>query len=224
MAHIPLFINVKGKRVAVFGGGSVGERRARMFAEAGADVVVAAEEFSDGLRRMASKGLVKLVELKLPEGLGEAKRIIEWSWLVVVALGDQEAARLVAEEALRAGKLVNNAVDAGMGDVVVPFRATVWGDMQLAVTSLGRSGIAARTALEEAVRCLESREDLRRLYEALKAVKSELKARVPDAGERIKLYFEIAGDARFRELAVAGRLREALERALEIARASRRNP
>ncbi len=220
---MPLYIDVSGKTVVVFGGGSVGGRRARMFSEAGARVVVAAEWFSREVEDLASKGAVELVKLKLPDDLGKARELIDRAWLVVVALGDKEAARVVAEEALKRGKLVNNAIEANLGDVVVPFRAVVWSDLHIAVTSLGLTGIGARTALEEAVRFLESRKDLRNLYESLKLVKKTLKSKIPDVRVRIDLYFKIASDSEFQRLAKAGRVEEALERALTIAGLERVN-
>jgi precorrin-2 dehydrogenase/sirohydrochlorin ferrochelatase len=217
VGYIPLFIDFKGKRIVVFGGGSVGERRARMFAEAGAEVVVASEEFTEGLRRLAGEGRVRLVRLSLPRDLDKARSLIEESVLVVVALGDPEAASLVAEEALKAGRLVNNAVDASKGDVVVPFRATVWGRLHLAATSLGETGIGARRALEEAAAWLESRSDLRGYYEALSEFKRLAKSRVRDPRRRVELYFKVAGDPEFRRLAESGRVGDALKRALEVA-------
>ena len=215
MTHVPLYIDVSGKRVTVFGGGPVGERRARLFHEAGAEVVVAAAEFTPGLREL-SRGGVKLVELHLPRDRRRAVELIRSSWLVVVALSNPEAYRLVVEEARRAGVLLNNAVNSREGDVVVPYRAVLWDSIHLASTSLGETGVAARRVLEEVVALLEDRGDLRLLYRVMRRVKREMKSMVPDPRDRFRIHLKISGDQLFNKYIRMGDESKALRRAYEI--------
>ncbi|MCE4603061.1 MAG: hypothetical protein F7B18_07750 [Desulfurococcales archaeon] len=218
MTHLPLYIDVEGKRVTIFGGGLVGERRARLFLEHGAQVVVAAERFSRGLEDLASRGRVELVKLKIPGDEELARSLIRRSWLVVLAMSSVEANRIVAGIAMDEEVMVNNATSALEGDVIIPFRARVWEGIHLASTSLGEAGIAARRALEEAARYLESRKDLQALYHAMKTVKRIMKQEIPDPKRRFKLYFEIAEDPGFREAIERGDQGTAVERALKIIR------
>jgi len=48
--RIPLWVEASRLRVVIFGGGSVGTRRARLFASAGAKVRVVAKEVSPEIR------------------------------------------------------------------------------------------------------------------------------------------------------------------------------
>ncbi|MEB3860767.1 MAG: bifunctional precorrin-2 dehydrogenase/sirohydrochlorin ferrochelatase [Desulfurococcales archaeon] len=218
MTHLPLYIDVEGKRVTIFGGGMVGERRARLFLEHGAQVVVAAERFSKGLEELASRGRIELVRLRVPGDEDLARRLVRESWLVVLAMSSSEANRIIAGIAMDEGVMVNNATSAMEGDVIIPFRATVWGGIHLASTSLGEAGIAARRALEEAAKHLESRGDLETLYHAMRTVKRIMKQVIQDPKKRFKLYFEIAEDEEFKKAVEQGDQEAAVERALEIIR------
>ena len=53
----PLFVDFTGKKVVIFGGGAVGERKAAYFA--GADVTVVSREFSPGLEAMSGVRLIR---------------------------------------------------------------------------------------------------------------------------------------------------------------------
>ncbi|WP_460124518.1 precorrin-2 dehydrogenase/sirohydrochlorin ferrochelatase family protein [Stetteria hydrogenophila] len=219
MGWIPLYVNPEGFRVLVVGGGRVGEGRALLFSRAGARVKVAAMDFTEGLRAEAGRGSLELVRLRLPEDWGRLVELIEESDLVVVAVSDPGIARRVAEEALSRGKLVNNAVDYRLGNVVVPFRGSTSYGLHYAVTSLGRTGIAARAAAEKIRECLERDEELRALYYSMARLKEWLKANVPSPRKRMPIYFKVAGDEAYRRAVARGDAEEALRRALEVARA-----
>ncbi|ESQ23286.1 MAG: FAD binding domain [uncultured Acidilobus sp. MG] len=68
MTYLPLFIDLSGKRVVVFGGGSVGTRRALEFARAGAKVTVVADRFSQELEVAARGGALELIRALLSPG------------------------------------------------------------------------------------------------------------------------------------------------------------
>lgn len=214
--HMPLYIDVEGKRVAIFGAGMVGERRARLFLDHGARVTIAAKELGEEVREMAKRGLVEVVQLELPGDEDKARRLIRGSWLVVVATSSPEANRIITRIAREEGVMVNNATNSMEGDVIVPFTAKVWDRLHLAATSLGETGIGARTALEEAARCLEERKDLETLYRVMARVKRAMKEAISSPRERLRLYFEIAGDRGVREAVAQGDEEEAFQRAINL--------
>jgi len=161
---------------------------------------IASMDFSDVVKELASKDpRVKLVRLKVPEDLEVLRGLVRESNLVVVASSDPEANKVVARLSLEAGKLVNNATDARRGNVIVPFKATLYGGIHVAVTSLGEAGVAARRVLERIVETLARDVELETLYKVMSKVKRRLKREIKDPKARIKLYFAIANDELFRE-------------------------
>ncbi|MEM0339941.1 MAG: NAD(P)-dependent oxidoreductase [Acidilobaceae archaeon] len=213
MTFIPLYINLSGLRVLVVGGGYIGTRRAVFFKEAGARVTVAAKEFREELRR----GEFSLIELSLPEDMAKLEELVKTHDLVVVAVSDEELARKVSEMAMKMGKLVNNTVDYKQGNVIVPFRAVVKG-IGIAVTSFGASGMAARVALEKAVKVLSEDLEVRTILESFGRFKEQLRKAVRDPKLRMKIYLAIEEDATYCEYVKRGDVIKAYERALEVAR------
>ena len=216
MTYLPLFIDLSGKRVVVFGGGSVGTRRALEFARAGAKVTVVADRFSQELEVAARGGALELVRASLSPG-DDVTRYLRGALLAVIATSDQALNGYLARRARELGVLVNNATEASEGDVIFPFRAEPLQGLHIAVTTLGASGVAARWARDRASKCLSSDNELRTLLEAMSAFKRELKARVPDVRRRLELYFKVESDQVFRSLVASGDVEAALRRALEVA-------
>ncbi len=114
---IPLMHDFDGERVLVFGGGTVGARKARRFATEAAVVVVSptfdAEEYGDSELLRAAPA---------PEEVGDWLDRIEPA-LVVAATDDDELNRTIDEQADERGILRNRADTAGsrdVGSVVVP--------------------------------------------------------------------------------------------------------
>ncbi len=214
--YIPLYIDVEGLKVVVFGGGSVGYRRAKLFLEGGARVVIASKDFSDEVIKLAENNsnlqLVRVdanVDSRVVEGL------VREADMVVIAMNDLKASRRVATIAMEMGKLVNNATDAGMGNIIVPFHAEVNG-LYVAVTSLGKTGIAARRALEKIKAVLANDTELLALYNAMSRIKVFMKKTIKDPKDRLKLYFEIEDDVEFKRLVEAGDVEGAYRRGVEL--------
>ncbi|HOK57398.1 MAG TPA: bifunctional precorrin-2 dehydrogenase/sirohydrochlorin ferrochelatase [Methanothrix sp.] len=117
-SHVPLLIDLKGRRIVIFGGGEVAERKARLFLQG--DLVVVSREFSDGILRMASDELLEIVEADLlsEDGLVIAERALEGAFIAIPATSDRTLNAALEDIARRKGALVNS-VDRE-GEVVVP--------------------------------------------------------------------------------------------------------
>ena len=187
----------------------MGLRRARTFAEAGAHVVVVARE----LRGEAPQGVdVVLADLRRMD----YTRLLARADIAVIAVDDQDLAAEVAEAARRVGALVNDATDASRADVVVPYRARV-GGVELAATSGGAAGAAARIALEVAERCLEG-SHVPTLFKAYARAKEEAKRAIRDVRRRLQFYDALIRDEEFMRRVALGDVDAAVARALELLR------
>lgn len=129
---MPVFVDFSCKKVVVFGGGVVGERKVKYFAPA--EVVVVSPRFTECLEAMGADGLIKLERRAV--ALNDVGPIIEGAFLVVAATGDRALNDGIARIAGESGILVNNAT--GESPVIVPSLLQK-GCMAVAISTGGRS-------------------------------------------------------------------------------------
>ena len=67
-SFFPLFVDMKGRKVLIIGGGNVAERRLRTLVEFGAEITVISPECSDNIRLAALCGIVNLSERRYESG------------------------------------------------------------------------------------------------------------------------------------------------------------
>ncbi len=193
---MPFYLRLEGFSVAVLGGGSVGVRKARYYARAGAEVSIYALRLSGASREEVLNEGIVFHETNLADD-GVVREIIDSHDIIVIALSDRRLAEKISREATRRGKLVNNAVEVGHGNMIVPFHRRVWGGgIGIAVTSYGESGITARRLLDRLSDFAETLVELREMHRLLSFVKRAAKECIEDAGRRIALYFYLADHPR----------------------------
>ncbi len=212
---IPLYIKPTGLRVKIFGGGSVAARRARLFSNAGAEVQVFAIEFSSELKEMERQGKVKLYQIDLR--YADLDKMLQNVDIIVIAVDDEELARIVSRKATEKGKLVNNAVNALEGNVIVPYRGKTSYGLYIATTSLGATGVAARRTLERLLKILEEDPYYKTLFIVMSRVKKYLKERVPNPKIRFKANLAADAEEKVHQLAEQGHVEDAYEIALGAA-------
>ncbi len=201
--RIPLYIDFKDKNVAVIGGGSVGTNRAKKFINAGANVTVYSDKFSDELIKLARDGRLNLVKADVSSLNFE--EIIKKSHLIVVAISDKSYNEQILNLAKRYKTIVNLANDAEKTEVVVPFEGGIDG-IRFAVTTEGRSGLVARDVRNIMQKTLEKNNELLKTLEAMAFVKNYMKSKNVPVNLRLKLYPVIYSDSTFRELVKNGNI------------------
>ncbi len=212
--RIPLWVEASALRVVVFGGGRVGTRRALRFHEAGARVTVVSMEFSNELLEAARKS-DRLRLIKGDVRSLDLDEVLRGAQIAVIAVPDEEARRLIWEAAKRNNVLVNDATNASVTEVVVPYEAVVNG-LRVAVTSEGRSGVTARHALRKIVELLEKDVELKTMLEALWWAKRYMKRVIPDGRLRFPIYFEIEKNPEFIDAVKRGDVQGAIEAAKRV--------
>ncbi|MCD4800059.1 MAG: bifunctional precorrin-2 dehydrogenase/sirohydrochlorin ferrochelatase [Methanococcoides sp.] len=116
--YLPLFIDMEGRKVVVFGGGSVGFRKASLFAEY-AETAVISIDFSPELEELASSSSVKLIGSDLSSvSDGSILALMEDAFLVIPATNVPSLNDRIRELAQGRGILVNRIDMAG--EVVIP--------------------------------------------------------------------------------------------------------
>lgn len=130
----PLFIDFKGKKVLVVGGGRIGTRRAISLREHGAEVTVVSKTFTKELLETSGINLIKRDASEF-----EKRDLIDGSFfMVVTASDDKKVNEKLGEAARERGMLVNRADAHNKGDVVFPMVSRVCGHT-MAYTTLGEN-------------------------------------------------------------------------------------
>jgi precorrin-2 dehydrogenase/sirohydrochlorin ferrochelatase len=133
---LPLMLDLSGRKIVIFGGGSVGERKAELFCGC-ADTVVVSLDFSERLQELEASGQVRLSKLDLMEATDpELREIISGAFLVIPATSISELNRKITDIAGESDILINQ-VDA-LGSVVIPS-VIKRGDLVIGISTLGHS-------------------------------------------------------------------------------------
>lgn len=135
--YLPLYIDMAGRRVIVFGLGKVGRRRAKKLRDSGAEVV--------GVdRRHVEIGGVDVVRREItPRNIPP----LDEYFLVVAATNDRELNFLIAERARAEGALINLVGEFKEGNVIFPAVAET-DEKRLSVTTLGNVPSLAKKVKE----------------------------------------------------------------------------
>ena len=129
-------LDLSGRKIVIFGGGSVGERKAELFSGC-ADTLVVSLEFSQRLQELEASGQVRLFKLDLLAASdSELRELISGAFIVIPATSSFELNRKITLVARESDILINQ-VDA-LGSVVIPS-VIKRGDLVIGISTLGHS-------------------------------------------------------------------------------------
>jgi precorrin-2 dehydrogenase/sirohydrochlorin ferrochelatase len=135
--YYPIYINLKGQKCLVVGGGEVAYRKTAALLECGAEVEVVSPALCPALNELVENHQIG-VRLRDYQS-GDQKEA-----LMVIAATDQAQVNMkVAAEAKKAGRLVNVVDDPKNSTFIVPS-CLKRGDISIAVSTSGRSPALAR--------------------------------------------------------------------------------
>ena len=135
--YFPAFLDLRGRRCLVVGGGEIGERKTRALLECGASVTVVSLSFTPGLAALAELGQIERRARTL-------RRVdLRACALVIAATGDPRADEATAALARRCRVLVNVVDRRDHCDFIMPS-VLRRGELQIAVSTGGRSPALAR--------------------------------------------------------------------------------
>lgn len=138
MDYYPIFLNLRGKRCLIVGGGAVAARKAEGLLEAGAVVTVISPEVDESLQNLINTGRLR------HHGRPFQKGDVEGQYLVYAATGVAEIDAAMAAEARREGVLFNAVDNPALGDFIAPALVRR-GDLTIAISTQGKCpGFAKR--------------------------------------------------------------------------------
>ncbi len=191
-------LNLRDRRVVVFGGGKVAERRVAKLLSAGARVKVVSKSFTRTIKKLEGQNLT-LIKAELSEA--NIAQHLRDALLVFAATDDAELNETIANLARREGKLVNRA--DGVADFVVPASFEV-GDVIIAVSTHGKSPATAKI-IKRRIKKAVTQEDIL-LVELQEFLREALKRRIPSQAERSRMLKAIAHDEKILEMLRRGNL------------------
>lgn len=129
-------LDLSGRKIVIFGGGSVGERKAELFSGC-TDTLVASLEFSQRLQELEASGKVRLFRLDLLAASDyELRELISGAFIVIPATSNFELNQKITAISQESDILINQ-VDA-LGSVVIPS-VIKRGDLVIGISTLGHS-------------------------------------------------------------------------------------
>jgi precorrin-2 dehydrogenase len=135
--YFPAFLDLRGRRCLVAGGGEVGERKARALLECGARVIVVSPTLTPDLAALAASGCIE------HRARTFRRSDLRGCALAVAATGDLRVDEALAAMARRWRVLVNVVDRPDHCDVILPS-VLRRGELQIAVSTGGRSPALAR--------------------------------------------------------------------------------
>ena len=175
----PLFLDLRGRRVLVVGGGHIAARKIAGLREAGADIVVGAPVLELGLAALVREGAIRHLQ-----GQFEASWLDD-VWLVVAATDDVGVNRAVSDAASARRIWANIVDDAELTTAQLPARVQR-GPLQVAISSGGSSPMLARHLREWLETQLD--ESWGGLATLLAGLRERIKTRLPNLAARRRFF------------------------------------
>jgi precorrin-2 dehydrogenase / sirohydrochlorin ferrochelatase len=180
--YFAAFLDLRGRRCLVVGGGQIGERKTRALLDCGARVTIVSPSLTPGLVALVASG--RLVQWARPFRRSDPRGFV----LAVAATGDPRVDRVVAAAARRWRALANVVDRPQHCDFIVPAVLRC-GELQIAVSTGGRSPAIAREIRRRLERFFspEYGELISRAGEARRLAREEARtaAERTEAGERV---------------------------------------
>lgn len=127
----PIFVDLTGQPVVVFGGGTVAERKIEILIQSGARVRVVSPELTDLVARWAETGRIDV------ERRGYQAGDLAGARLAYAATSDARVNEAIRDEARREGIWLNVVDQPGLCDFITPALVRR-GDLTIAVSTNGR--------------------------------------------------------------------------------------
>jgi precorrin-2 dehydrogenase / sirohydrochlorin ferrochelatase len=142
MSYYPAFLDLRGKKVVIVGGGVVAQRKCETLVQYGAELYLAARELTPVLKDYVDQGRVRFLgtEFREPD--------LDGAMLAIAATDDPDLNRRVSLSAMKKGVFVNVVDQPADCTFIVPSILRR-GDLVIAVSTSGKSPALAKQLREK---------------------------------------------------------------------------
>lgn len=201
--YYPIFLNLKNKKVLVFGGGKVAERKIRSLIKSGAnDITVISPEITNSIKKHVEKGHIKYISRNY------RKNDLKDAFLVIAATNDREVNEKIS---LEANCLVNVVDMPDLCNFIVPSIVNR-GFLNIAISTCGVSPAISKAIRKEIERQFGN--EYKYFTKFLSQIREVAKKKISDRNKRQKFLKEIASKKILR-LLKRGNLNEAKRKILK---------
>lgn len=207
---IPLMVDLHGRTVVIFGGGSVGERKAELFSEY-ANTVVISRNFSHRLSEL--RDLARVTLMQIDAGSLSDKEITELiggSFLVIPATSNRQINDRITSIA-RSLNILTNQVDT-VGEITIPAVINR-GDLVIGISTTGSSPAFSRYVRQNIEKVITPEYEQMILLQ--NDIRTYLKGHVKEQKQRKSILWEVLEDPLVWEY-IAGSYEKAYKRAYDI--------
>lgn len=186
---LPLYVDVSGKRIVVFGGGAVAERKICQILEtdgAGLDVEVYSLDFTARIEELMEKGEIQCFRYDLWDQ--DLRGLIKGAFLILICTGDETLNNRILKEAAKFDALVNyrHDGDAFMSSVVNK------GGFLISISTGGKGPAMARYMKAKISALIEDKEEKMLLIQS--NLRGYLKERIEDEKRRREILNSVLND------------------------------
>ena len=139
--YYPVFLNLRGRRCVIIGGGTVAEGKIGRLMDSGAVICVVSPDATTGIRQLAADGKVRWEQRKYRPG------DLEGAFIAIAATNVREVNRSIFEEAEERGVMLNAVDDPPNCSFIAPA-IVQRGPVTLAISTGGVSPALARKLRE----------------------------------------------------------------------------
>ena len=148
-AYYPVYLNLRGRRCVIVGGGTVAEGKIARLLDSGAEICVVSPDATPGIRQFVDDGAVRWEQREYQPG------DLEGAFIAIAATNVREVNRRIFEEANQRGVMLNAVDDPPNCSFIAPS-IVQRGPVTLAISTSGMSPALARKLRES----LQDSEDL----------------------------------------------------------------
>ncbi len=168
-AYYPVYLNLRGRRCVIIGGGTVAEGKIGRLLDSGAEICVVSPDATPGIRQFAAAGAVCWEQREYCSG------DLDGAFIAIAATNIREVNRSIFEEAEERGVMLNAVDDPPNCSFIAPS-IVQRGPVTLAISTGGVSPALARKLRES----LQNSDDL--AWADLSGAMAAARARLRDLG------------------------------------------
>lgn len=211
-------LNVKGKHVAVIGGGTEGVRKVNALLGQGCKITVISNRFNKFLTEQAKAGKIEAVKAKIKDT--DILDKYDNLFLILASTDDRELNRKLCRKGRERGAFVYSVDDPAHSDFSYASVINIEGIMQVAISTSGKSPIMARQVRIRAERILRKvikKTDLENA-KLQEFARNAARPKIHTVERRKEFLYAVLKDRKIQNLIKEDKLDEAKSATLELLR------